>query len=142
MSNIMSPQDALIATMVLTSAADREMSNDELKAISAIVGRLPAFAGYDRDRITLVAQTVVDVLQNEEGLDAIIGMIEDALPHRLRETAYALACDIAAADCVVTQEEARLLEMLRHRLQVGRLPAAAIERAARARHQPAEEDEA
>ena len=138
MSNIMSAQDALIATMVLTSAADRDMSKDEFKAISAIVGRLPAFIGYDRDRITLVAETVVDVVQSDEGLDTIIGMIEDALPHRLRETAYALACDVAAADGRVTQEEARLLEILRHRLEVGRLPAAAIERAARARHQPAE----
>jgi hypothetical protein len=52
----------------------------------------------------------------------------------LRETAYALACDVVAADGRATQEELRLLELLRHRLEVGRLPAAAIERGARARH--------
>ena len=40
-----------------------------------------------------------------------------------------------AADGKASQEELRFLELLRHRLEVGRLPAAAIERAARARHQ-------
>ena len=42
-----------------------------------------------------------------------------------------------AADGLATQEELRLLELLRHRLDVGRLEAAAIERGARARHMPA-----
>ena len=50
------------------------------------------------------------------------------------ETAYALACDVAVADSRLTQEELRLLEMIRFRLEVDRLSAAAIERGARARH--------
>jgi len=59
------------------------------------------------------------------------------LPEKLRETAYALACDVAAADGKVTQEESRFLEMIRFRLNIGRLPAAAIERGSRARYMQA-----
>ena len=59
---------------------------------------------------------------------------DKSLPEKLRETAYALACDVAAADGTIAQEELRLLEIIRHELRVGRLPAAAIERGARARH--------
>lgn len=136
MSAMMNPQDALIATMVLMSAADRKVTDPELTAIGAIVGRLPAFKGYDRDRIGTVAETVVDVLQNDEGLATAIGMIAEGLPDRLHETAYALACDVAAADSAIAVEEMRLLEMLRHRLELDRLSAAAIERGARARHMP------
>ena len=55
-------------------------------------------------------------------------------PKKLYETAYALACDVAAADGRITQEEARVLYMIRDRLGIGRLPAAAIERGSRARH--------
>ena len=58
----------------------------------------------------------------------------NALPEKLRETAYALACDVVAADQTVTREEARLLDLLRYELQIGKLVAAAIERGARARH--------
>lgn len=136
MSNVMSPQDALIATMILMSAADRNMSDSELKEIGAIVELLPAFENYDNTRITVVSETVVDLLEQEEGLDTLLGMIAGAIPmgEGLNETAYALACDVAAADGAIKQEEIRLLEIIRHRLQVGRLSAAAIERAARARH--------
>ncbi len=55
------------------------------------------------------------------------------MPQKLRETAYALACDVAAADGKVQEEEALMLEMIRHRLNIERLAAAAIERGARAR---------
>lgn len=137
MTNVMSPQDALIAVMMVMSAADRDMSDAELKEIGAIVDLLPAFEGYDRDRIVVVSQTVVDLLQADDGLETLIGMIQSATPEPLRETVYALACDVAAADGAIAMEEMRLLEMLRHSLDVDRLNAAAIERGSRARHMKA-----
>ena len=66
---------------------------------------------------------------------ARLGLVAEALPERFNETAYALACDIAAADGAVNMSELKLLEIVRHDLRVGRLAAAAIERAARAKHQ-------
>jgi hypothetical protein len=67
-------------------------------------------------------------------LDALFGLIRDNLPERLFETAYALACDVAAADGTLREGELRLLEEIRYELDLDRLHAAAIERGARARH--------
>ncbi len=53
----------------------------------------------------------------------------------MRETAYALACDVAAADLDIVESEMTVLQQLRWRLSIDRLTAAAIERGARARHQ-------
>ena len=132
----LSPQDALIAVMMVVSAADREMSEHELKSISGVVGNAPVFEGYDKDRISnTVTKAVVDLLQNDEGLEALLGMVKSVLPEPLRETAYAFACDIAAADGKSLLEEMRLLEIIRHNLDISRLVAAAIERGSRARHQ-------
>jgi hypothetical protein len=78
---------------------------------------------------------VIDMLSEEDGLDAILGLVKEALPPHLNETAYAMACDVAASDGVVRLAELRFLEMVRDELGVGRLAAAAIERGARARHQ-------
>ncbi len=133
MISAMSPQDALLSIMMVMSAADRDMSDRELREIGAIVEMLPAFDGYDRDRITVVSEAVVDLLQAEDGLDTLLGMARAALPDHLRETAYALACDVAAADGTIAQEEARLLELVRHRFDLDRLASAALERAARVR---------
>ena len=56
------------------------------------------------------------------------------LPKKLRETAYAVALEVAAADLDVKEEETRLLEMLRDTLEIDKLTATAIERGIRARN--------
>ena len=134
----LTPQDALVAVMIATSAADEDMTEMEFKEISSVVELLPVFDGYSVDRISMVSGLVAELFTEEDGLDALLGMVEDVLPDHLRETAYALACDVAAADGSVHTTELRMLEELRHELRVGRLAAAAIERGARARHQRVE----
>ena len=131
----LTPQDALVAVMIATSAADENMTDLEFKEISSLVELLPVFQGYTVDRITMVSGLVAELFTEEDGLDALLGLVEGVLPDHLRETAYALACDVAAADGKVAPTELRMLEELRHELRVGRLAAAAIERGARARHQ-------
>jgi tellurite resistance protein len=123
----------LIYTMVLVSAADREMNDFEMSSIGQDVLRLPVFSDFDQNRLPSVAAECAELLDSEEGLETVLDMIARAIPDRLRETAYALACEIAAADGKVTQEESRILEMIRHKLDLGRLVSAAIERGARAR---------
>ncbi len=81
-----------------------------------------------------IAQTVFDLLEEEDGLDAIIGLIKSGLPESHYETAYALACDVAAADGRVIQAELELLREVRYELLIDPLHAAAIERGARARY--------
>lgn len=125
---------ALIATMVLVSAAEGTMSDAEIAAMTRIVGSLPAFDDFDRSRIASIGKECVELLQREDGLDVALGRIARALPPPLRETAYALACDVIAADRGASQSELRLLGMLRERLELDPLVAAAIERAASARH--------
>ncbi len=125
---------ALIATMVLVSAAEGTMSDAEIAAMTRIVGSLPAFDDFDRSRIAAIGRECVELLQREDGLDVALGRIARALPPPLRETAYALACDVIAADRGASQSELRLLGMLRERLELDPLVAAAIERAASARH--------
>ena len=127
-------QDALAALMITVSASDSDIRTAELVKISNIVNHLPVFADYDADHLPRISQTVFDLLEQEDGLDALFGLIREALPARLFETAYAMACDVAAADGALTEEESRMLEEIRYELDIDRLHAAAIERGARARH--------
>lgn len=130
----LSPAEALVFAMVLVSAADRNMTDRELTTIGRIVTQAPAFEGFDTSGLSAIANRCVAVLDEEDGLDKALALIADALPKRLRETAYAFAVEVAAADGAAAQEELRVLELIRHRLEVDRLAAAAIERGARARH--------
>lgn len=130
----LSAQDALVAIMVAVSASDELIRTSELVAIQKTVNHLPVFGDYDADRITRVSKMVFDLYEEEDGLDALFGLVRDVLPERLNETAYALACDVAAADGRMAETELRLLAEIRYELNVDRLAGAAIERGARARH--------
>jgi len=129
-----SPQDALVAVMVAESASDENITNSELLSITHMVDYMPIFAGYDASRIKSVSQAVFDLFEVEEGLDALFGIIRDALPEELFETAYAMACDVAAADGRLRQSELEFMAEIRYELNIDRLHGAAIERGARARH--------
>jgi tellurite resistance protein len=129
--------EALIYVMVLASAAEGDMTDAEMREIGEIVRFMPAFKGFDADTIPKITSACAKLLQDPEGLNKALAFIEKTLPDQLRETAYAVACDVVAADNHASQEELRLLEMLRHRLDIDRLVAAAIERGSRARHQRA-----
>ncbi len=127
-------QDALCAVMIAVSASDENIRTAELVKITNIINHLPVFADYDADHVPRVSRTVFDLFDHEDGLDALFGLLRDTLPERLHETAYALACDVAAADGKIAQSELRMLEEIRYELNIDRLHAAAIERGARARH--------
>ena len=126
---------ALIYTMVIVSAAESDMPEAELRIIGDIVGDLPVFRDFDQRELPSVLNDCTELISRENGLEEILKVIKAALPAKLRETAYAIACDLVATDGAATQEELRVLELLRHRLDIERLTAAAIERGARARFQ-------
>jgi len=126
--------EGLIYIMVMAAAADRDMKDTELMRLGDIVRSLPVFRDFDENDIPSVAAACANMLNDEDGLDEALAFVRETLPERLRETAYAIACDIVAADGAAGQEELRLLEMIRHELDLDRLIAAGIERGARARH--------
>lgn len=130
----LSPCDALVAVMVAVSASDENMRTAELLAIQRMVDHALVFANYDEDRIRPVSQTVMTLFEEEDGLDAFFGLIREALPEKLYETAYALACDVGAADGRLYEGEIAMLAEIREQLSITRLHAAAIELSAQVRH--------
>jgi tellurite resistance protein len=125
---------ALIYTMVLVSASDRNMTDAELETMGDTIGHLPVFKDYDRKLLAKTAAACAELLDDEDGLQKALDLIKAAVPEKLRETAYGLACDVAASDERASQEELRMLELIRNTLNIDRLAAAAIERGVRAHY--------
>ena len=130
----LSAQDALIWAMVMISAADRAVSDDEIDDIQDRIIRLPAFEGFDFSRLPLVVDDCATVLNDSEGLEKALVMLTNALPKRLYETAYVLALDILVADGEESEEELRLIEMMRESFDLDELVSSALERGLRARY--------
>ncbi|MBV9653071.1 MAG: tellurite resistance TerB family protein [Acetobacteraceae bacterium] len=129
------PQEALVCTMVLVAAADGGMSDREIGVMAGQVQTLPIFHDFSSEQLESATDAAVNLLNEEDGLSHAGRLIRDALEPRLRETAYALACEVIAADPVTGQASLQMLELVVNELHLDPLVAAAIERGVRARHQ-------
>jgi len=130
----LSVQQALIYAMITTSASDNAMTDAELARIGWIVKVLPAFDGFNEDDLITVAQACGRVASGPDGLNTVLGLIAEALPEHMRETAFVLAAEIAASDLKSSPEERRFLQLLAVRLKLEPLTVAALSRAAVVRH--------
>lgn len=129
-----SSETAVVYIMVMIAAVDREMTDNEMAEMGLMVRALPAFEQYDANRLITDSENCAQILGEDDGVDTVLGLVEEAIPEGAGDLVYCIACDVAVADGKLTQEELRLLEMIRHRLDVDRLTAAAIERGSVARH--------
>jgi hypothetical protein len=127
-------QDGLIWTMVLASAADRDLSDAEVDTMRDLVEHLPVFRGFKIDRLPKVTETCAATLAAEGGLDKVSAFIRKTVPSRFGETAYALACDLIAAEGQVRDTEIGVLDLLADLFDIDSLTCAALETAARARY--------
>lgn len=127
--------EALVLTMVLVAAADGGITDREIGVMAGQVQTLPAFADFTAARLAEATDAAVELLAEEEGLKHAARLIRAALDPRLRETAYALGCEVVAADGEVGPETFDMLEFVQTELQLDSLIAAAIGRGVRARYQ-------
>lgn len=134
----LSPQEALVCTMVLVAAADGRMSDREIGTMSGLVQTLPAFRDFTTEQLDMATEAATELLGEDDGLRHGGQLIRDALRPQLRETAYALACEVVAGHGEATQPILRMLEFVGGELHLDPLVAAAIERATRARYRTVE----
>ncbi|MGH6831827.1 MAG: tellurite resistance TerB family protein, partial [Methyloceanibacter sp.] len=113
---------------------DRTMTDAELARIGEIVSHLPIFRDFDHENLVKTAEGCGEILSADGGLDHVLLQIRSNLPAKLRETAYAVALEVAAADLDVKPEETRFLEMLGDSLELDQLTTTSIERGIRARN--------
>lgn len=134
---MISPQEALVYAMVVAAESDRDIADAEIKVIGDVVNHLPIFAGLDRTAATGMAARCSELLAQAGGSERVFALIREALPLPLRDTAYALACDVVAVDRRLNRAEMRILEQIRAQLEVDPAMARAIEQVAEVRFQAA-----
>lgn len=134
-SDAIKAPEALVLTMVLVSAADGGMTDREIGVMSALVQTLPAFKDFTSAQLAEVTERAAGLLHEDDGLAHAGQLIRAALSSKLRETAYALACEVVAGGDGGKRETLDMLEFVRSELGLDTLTTAALERGVRARYQ-------
>lgn len=130
----LTPAEAVIALMVMTSASDGHITETELRTIGRVVRSFAMFTPEDEQALTKTSDMAARLMSADGGLHRVIEAARMALPAHLSETAYAAVVDVVTADESLNMAEIRILELIRDALDVNDEGAAAIEHAARARH--------
>jgi tellurite resistance protein len=130
--------EALVLTMVLVSAADGGMTDREIGIMSGLVQTLPVFQDFTSEELSDVTERAAGLLQDDDGLAHAARLMRAALTSKLRETAYALACEVVAGGQGARKQSLEMLEYVRGELGLDSLISAAIERGVRARYQRAD----
>jgi hypothetical protein len=136
--------EALVLTMVLVSVADGAITDREIGIMAGEVQTLPVFFDFSADQFDSVTEAAVQLLNEEDGLAHAGRLIRNALSPKLRETAYALACEVIAGGHEGPTRggpHGQALDMLafvRETLGLDHLIATAIERGVRARYYQAD----
>ncbi|MBI1364403.1 MAG: Tellurite resistance protein TerB [Alphaproteobacteria bacterium] len=130
----LTPQEAIVYLMVMTSASDGRITDRELRTIGRVVRSFPLFSDRDEAALVETSEACGRLMASDDGLHKVLAAAAAALPKHLAETAYAAVVDVVTADENLEMTEIRVLELIRDALGVPDEGAQAIERAAKARH--------
>jgi len=101
---LLTSADAVMAVAILAVSSDGKLAKREMDGLKVILASNPL--GY-------IASSVA-----EKGCDVILDMVTDLLTPSLRETAYAWAVYMVAADRKLVSPEHKFLEKLRKKLGI------------------------
>lgn len=107
-----SDREAFIEALIMVSAADDEISGDEMETLTEVVGQLEAFQSLDEQAISdIVSKSLKRVLT--EGAEARAREISIALrTDEARKLTFRWACAVALADGELPDAEHAVLKLL------------------------------
>lgn len=111
------PAESFAAIALIAVASDGYITDTECQALSTTLSRMQLFRSYPNDVMRRMFDKLLSILQRE-GLEVLFNAAIDALPHDLKETAFAVTTDIVLADGQVTSEEEKLLNDLYRALEI------------------------
>jgi tellurite resistance protein len=118
--------EALVLTMVLMSVADGGMTDREIGIMSGLVQTLPAFEDFTTEELADVTDRAAELLNDDDGLAHAARLMRAALNPKLRETAYALACEVVAGGEGARRQSMDMLDFVRVELGLDQLVSVAI----------------
>ncbi len=112
-----SPQEAYAAITLLAIASDGYLANEELDAITSHLSRMHLFHHFRPDTMQRMYAKLFDIMR-KDGADVLLESAKETLPIELRESAFAMCCDLTLADGIMAKDEQTFLQQLHQILEI------------------------
>lgn len=110
-STTLNKQEAFLAVLLITVAADGHVSDEESEGLIAISNRVQLLKNQTAQEFGSSIRKLQALLQ-KHGANFVLAKAFEALPTQLRETVFANAVDLVFADGSVEDEEKQILEKI------------------------------
>ncbi|WP_413161094.1 tellurite resistance TerB family protein [Capilliphycus salinus ALCB114379] len=100
----LSPAEAFAAIAVAAISADGYLSNEERHRIVEVLSQVDLFQGYSEQRLTELLEKLFNLL-SVRGIDPLVAIARESLPHQLQETAFTVAVDLVLVDGELSPKE-------------------------------------
>lgn len=113
----LSKPEAFAGVLLSAVASDGHISDEEVRGLCTILGRMRMFDNWTGDKFNSMINRLLGMLKRE-GPENVLSRCAPVLPDKLRETAFANACDLLLADGGIEEAEKVFLDSLQKKLQV------------------------
>ncbi|QLH74003.1 MAG: tellurite resistance TerB family protein [Methanomassiliicoccales archaeon] len=113
----MTKEEAFAGVALAAIAADGVITQEEANQMIVSMFRMKLYEGMNDRKFNEILTNDVNVLK-KEGLDALLAKAKEALPSDLRETAFAVATDLALADGKIANQEKEILEKIAKAMEI------------------------
>lgn len=115
--NSLSQAEALAAIAVAALAADGYLLDEERQSLVSAMAGLQVFKKYSSQQRLKLLEKLFDLLR-QKGAHTLVHSAKDALPPKLRETAFAVAINMVMADGTLVESEREFLRQLEQVLEI------------------------
>ena len=113
----LSKEEAFAAVALAAVAADGYISEEEGRGIITGLARMKLFENYNPNKMGSMFNKLIGIIKNQ-GIESLITLSKETLPQEIRETAFAVATDLALADGTLDKSEKDILTKIQQTLEV------------------------
>lgn len=110
-------EEAFAAVSLAAVAADGEITEEEARGLITSLLRMKLYEKFNDKQMSAIFNKLVGVIKRQ-GVDALVTSSKEVLQADLRETAFAVAADLALADGVLAKGEKDILTKIQESLGV------------------------
>lgn len=115
--NSLTNEESLIGIIVSITAADGDISDEEMTDLKSIINKSKTISTLDDKSFSSAVDKVFRVLRNK-GVNYLLELSIVGLNENLHEGLFCLACDLAYSDGYIEKAEENILEILKEKFNI------------------------
>jgi tellurite resistance protein len=110
-------EESFAGIVLAAVAADGVITEEEAQGLVISLVRMRTYVGYTGNQMSALLNKLIGIIK-KQGVEALVNLSKESLPQDMRETAFAVATDLALADGEIADQEKEVLTKIQQGLDI------------------------